>query len=127
MFIYFNRTLIQLNMKSKYNFPFDDEVIFIDLDVNNPACKDNPFVRIGTVDHYPLTSEEYASFITSHPVIGKLNDVFPEGITHGVAIHAYAEHNKGLVIAELYAHLMETGKRDLLLALSSIIPEEEEE
>lgn len=57
----------------------EGEIIFVDFDVENPACKDDPFVRVGVVDHYPLTHAEYAKFLCKHEVVGKMSDVFPNG------------------------------------------------
>lgn len=59
---------------------FGTGYIFVDFDVENPACKDDPFVRVGVVDHYPLTDAEYAKFLCKHEVVGKESDVFPNGI-----------------------------------------------
>ena len=59
-------------MKKNYSVPFVNVFLFADLDVDNPACKDDPYVRIGYVDKVPTTQEEYVKFVAEHPVLGTL-------------------------------------------------------
>ena len=57
-----------------------NKIIFADFDIENPACKGDPFVRVGVVDHCPLTDEEYVEFLSTHEVVGRQSEVFPSGI-----------------------------------------------
>lgn len=57
-----------------------NEIVVADFDVENPACNGDPFVRVGVVDHWPLTDMEYLKFLTEHEVVGRQSEVFPSGI-----------------------------------------------
>ena len=69
-------------MREKYYnaVQVSEEFIIADFDVETPACKDDPYVRIGKFDHYPLTEEEYTEFVANYPVVGKKSEVFPNGV-----------------------------------------------
>jgi hypothetical protein len=63
-------------MKKNYSVPFCNGFLFVDFDVNNPACKDDPFVRIGYVKQVPKTKKEIIEFVAKHPVLGTRDKLF---------------------------------------------------
>ena len=62
-------------MVKNYSVPFVKGFLFLDLDLDNPACVIDPFVRIGYVEKVPETKEEYAEFVSKNPVLGKLSEM----------------------------------------------------
>lgn len=100
--------------------PFEDRIILVDFDVNNPACKDDPFVRIGLISHWPLTKEEYAHFVSSTKVIGKTSEVFygKEEITSYDIIRAFAEHYPHIIWQYATVELFKAKKTQLAESIS---------
>lgn len=63
-------------MKKNIYTPLLNGFVYVDFDVDNPACSPrNPFVRIGYVDKLPETVEEHAKFVAEHEIVGKKRDV----------------------------------------------------
>jgi len=67
-------------------------VVITDFDDKNPNCKKDPNVRIGCVDHYPLTDEEYAQFVAKTEPIGKASEVFPNGYNDDNIIEVWCKY-----------------------------------
>lgn len=62
-------------MVKNFYVPFVRGYLFLDLDLDNPACVNDPFIRIGYVEKVPETKEEYAEFVSKNPVLGKLSEM----------------------------------------------------
>lgn len=99
---------------------YNAENIYVNLDVDNPACLDNPYVQMAMVDHKPKTDEEVAEFAANNEVIGTMNDVFPGKIDCVSVAKAYAEHNPSEIYDLAIACLQEIGEKDLAFALSHL-------
>ena len=99
---------------SKYQFEFNTKVIHIDIDDANPACKNDPHVRIWLDNKICYESdEEYNEILAKEEIIGKKSEVFPRKIKRYDAYMAILKYKPRSVVHEIQDWIFKVGNKDI--------------